>query len=117
MGAKIPPSGERWQGPGLINGGTAHSIKLVFWGVGISPVTSGIKPKPDSTPMSHQVPQRVGQAGGLSVMRAPQDWLGENVTGMTKVPHWIRDGRVLGLYTVALHILSDESFGERLMAP
>ena len=35
---KSPTSDERWEGPGLINGGAAHPIRLVFWGEGNSPV-------------------------------------------------------------------------------
>ena len=32
-------SDERWEGLGLINGGAAHSIRLVFWGESNGPVT------------------------------------------------------------------------------
>jgi len=53
-------SDERWEGPGLINGGAAHPIRLGFWGEGNGPVTSGIRANPDPTLMSHQAPQRVG---------------------------------------------------------
>jgi len=38
---KSPTSDERWEGPELINGRTAHSIRLVFWGEGNGPVTLG----------------------------------------------------------------------------
>jgi len=57
---KKPTSDERWKGPGLINGGTTHPIRLVFWGEGNGPVTSGIRANPDPTPMSRQAPQQVG---------------------------------------------------------
>ena len=57
---KSPTSKERWEGPGLINGGAAHPIRLAFWGEGNGPVTSGIRANLDPTPMSRQVPQQVG---------------------------------------------------------
>jgi len=51
---------ERWESFGLINGGAAHPIRLLFWGEDNGPVTSGIRANPDPTPMFRQVPQRVG---------------------------------------------------------
>jgi len=30
-----------WEGPELINGGTAHPFRLAFWGEGNGPVTFG----------------------------------------------------------------------------
>jgi len=56
---KSPTSEERWEGPELINGGTAHPFRLGFWGEGNGPVTSGIRANPDPTPMSRQASQRV----------------------------------------------------------
>jgi len=38
---KSSTSDERWEDPRLINGGTAHSIRLVFWGEGNGLVTLG----------------------------------------------------------------------------
>ena len=38
---KSPTSEERWEGPGLINGGAAHPFRLTFWGEGNDPVTLG----------------------------------------------------------------------------
>ena len=40
---KSPSSDERWEGLGLINGGAAHLIRLLFWGGGNGPVTLGIR--------------------------------------------------------------------------
>ena len=37
---KKPTLDEIWEGPGLINGGTTHFIRLVFWGDSNGPVTS-----------------------------------------------------------------------------
>ena len=39
---KSPTSEERWEGPGLMNGGAAHSIILVFWREGNGLATSGV---------------------------------------------------------------------------
>ena len=39
---KASHSDERWEGPGLINGGVAHPIRVVFWGEGNGPVTLGM---------------------------------------------------------------------------
>jgi len=39
---KSPTSEERWEDPGLINGGAAHPFRLTFWGEGNGPVTFGI---------------------------------------------------------------------------
>jgi len=39
---KSPTLEERWEGPGLINGGAAHPIRLAFWGEGNGPVTHGM---------------------------------------------------------------------------
>ena len=36
---KSPTLEERWEGPGLINGGAAHPFRLAFWGEGNGPVT------------------------------------------------------------------------------
>jgi len=41
---KSPTSEERWEGPGLINGGAAHLFRLGFWGEGNDPVTLGARP-------------------------------------------------------------------------
>jgi len=38
-------SDERWEGLGLINGGIAHSIRLVFWREGNGPVICSIRDK------------------------------------------------------------------------
>ena len=56
---KSPILKERWEGPGLINGGAAHPFRLAFWGEGNGPVTSGIRVNPDLTSMSCQAPQWV----------------------------------------------------------
>jgi len=53
---KSPTSNERLEGPGLINGGVAHLIRLVFWREGNGSITSDIRANPDLTPMSHEVP-------------------------------------------------------------
>jgi len=47
---KSPTSEERWEDRRLINGGTAHPFRLIFWGEGNGPVTGGIRvnPRPDS---------------------------------------------------------------------
>jgi len=47
-----------WEGPGLISGGTAQPIRMIFWGETNGLVASGIRVNPNMTPMSRQALRR-----------------------------------------------------------
>jgi len=69
---KSPTSEERWEGPGLINGGAAHPFRLTFWGEGNCRVTSGIRANPDPTRCLAKRPNGWGRQGDPSLTRASQ---------------------------------------------